>query len=435
MGFLRRVLGPRTQLADADEWVVVDLETTGLSPRLDRVVEIGLVRVTADGRELDAWTTMLDPERDTGPVRIHGISARDIVGAPRFRDIAGELLGRLGGARLAAHNARFELGFIGAEFTRVGLDWGPPEMFCTMSVPSRLGVVHSRALVDCCSELGIPLEQHHAALSDARAAASILLATLARARPAPPLPPRTPDWPTPESPAGLRPRGSPRPPPDSRLPDLAARVGVPAGIDASHEVAASYLGLLDRVLEDRRVSGEEVAALAAFAAGWGIGSAAAAQLHGLYVDEVARLAWDDGVITPAEQFDLESVAELLGVTLGSRTAIPSPAIDAPPVSMAWLDRVTLSPEGAPRSELAGKTGCFTGESVCTVEGQPLSREQQEFLATWAGLVVKSSVSAKLDILVLADPESQSGKSRKAAELRVRRIAEPVFWRLTGVPVD
>ena len=53
MGFLQRVLGPRNQLADADEWVVVDLETTGLSPRLDRVVEIGLVRVTADGRELN----------------------------------------------------------------------------------------------------------------------------------------------------------------------------------------------------------------------------------------------------------------------------------------------------------------------------------------------------------------------------------------------
>ncbi len=70
-----------------------------------------------------------------------------------------------------------------------------------------------------------------------------------------------------------------------------------------------------------------------------------------------------------------------------------------------------------------------------MEGQPLSREQQEFLATSAGLIVKSSVSAKLDILVLADPESQSGKSRKAAELGVRRIAEPVFWRLAGVPVD
>jgi len=54
---------------------------------------------------------------------------------------------------------------------------------------------------------------------------------------------------------------------------------------------------------------------------------------------------------------------------------------------------------------------------------------------WAGLTVKSGVSRKLNLLVLADPDSQSGKARKAAELSVRRIAEPVFWRLAGVPVD
>jgi hypothetical protein len=48
---------------------------------------------------------------------------------------------------------------------------------------------------------------------------------------------------------------------------------------------------------------------------------------------------------------------------------------------------------------------------------------------------KDRVSGRLDILVLADVESQSGKARKAAVLGVRRIAEPVFWRLIGVPVD
>lgn len=86
-------------------------------------------------------------------------------------------------------------------------------------------------------------------------------------------------------------------------------------------------------------------------------------------------------------------------------------------------------------ELAGQTVCFTGESVCTLLGVPLSRETQESLAAWAGLTVKAGVSRKLDLLVLADPDSQSGKARKAAELGVRRIAEPVFWRLAGVPVD
>ena len=76
MSFLRRVSGSRGETATKpDEWVVVDLETTGLYPRKDRIVEIGLVRVAPDGRELDAWTTVVDPERNTGPVRIHGLSA------------------------------------------------------------------------------------------------------------------------------------------------------------------------------------------------------------------------------------------------------------------------------------------------------------------------------------------------------------------------
>jgi DNA polymerase-3 subunit epsilon len=65
----------------------------------------------------------------------------------------------------------------------------------------------------------------------------------------------------------------------------------------------------------------------------------------------------------------------------------------------------------------------------------LSRDDQEALAAWAGLVVKAGVSHLLDILVLADPETQSGKARKAAELGVRRIAEPAFWRQVGVPID
>ena len=57
------------------------------------------------------------------------------------------------------------------------------------------------------------------------------------------------------------------------------------------------------------------------------------------------------------------------------------------------------------------------------------------LAEEAGLSVKSAVSSKLDILVLADPDSKSGKSRKADELGVRKMAEPVFWRTLRVRID
>ena len=65
----------------------------------------------------------------------------------------------------------------------------------------------------------------------------------------------------------------------------------------------------------------------------------------------------------------------------------------------------------------------------------MSRAQREQLAINAGMVVKSGVSAKFDLLVLGDPDSASGKARKADELGIRKMAEPVFWRAIGVTVD
>lgn len=155
--YLRAAFGRRTTRPDRDEWVVFDVETTGLRPNTDRIVEIGLVRITGDGTELDSWTTVINPGRDMGPVHIHGLTTRDVQNAPRFRDIAPDLLAHLAGARLAAHNSRFDIGFVGAELARLGIDWGPPEALCTMSLPYRLGVVRSRSLHDCCLELGIPM--------------------------------------------------------------------------------------------------------------------------------------------------------------------------------------------------------------------------------------------------------------------------------------
>lgn len=209
---------------------------------------------------------------------------------------------------------------------------------------------------------------------------------------------------------------------------------MPSGVAIGHEVAVAYLGLLDLVLEDRRVTGEEVVALAHHASEWGIDTATAGQLHAAYLAELVKMARADGIVTSAEQADLETVAELLGVTLDSHVGPVAPMASTAP-RPAWLGPLGASSSGAPRSALSGKSVCFTGESVCSVQGRPLSRDDQEALAAWAGLVVKSGVSHLLDILVLADPETQSGKARKAAELGVRRIAEPAFWRQIGVPID
>ena len=78
---------------DAVEFSVVDVETTGLFPGgHDRVIEIAVVRVRGDGAFVDEYCTLVNPERDVGPTHVHGIRTRDILEAPRFAEIAGDVL-------------------------------------------------------------------------------------------------------------------------------------------------------------------------------------------------------------------------------------------------------------------------------------------------------------------------------------------------------
>ena len=70
-----------------------------------------------------------------------------------------------------------------------------------------------------------------------------------------------------------------------------------------------------------------------------------------------------------------------------------------------------------------------------IGGDTISREQAEALAANAGLVVAKSVTKKLDLLVVADPQTLSGKAKKAREYGTRIMAEMAFWKAIGVPVE
>lgn len=436
MNILSRLRGPKDELpARSAGWVVVDIETTGLYPRTDRIVEIAVVRLDSVGHEIEAWTTLVDPERDIGASQIHGLRSRDLIGAPTFSSIAPRILSSLSGDVFVAHNVRFDAGFLREESLRAGLDWGPIDGLDTMTVPYSLGLVFSRSLVDCCDELGIVLAHHHTALDDARAAAAIMLRLL------PPngylVPLAAPPWPVPASACAIRLRTDPpMPRRTSTLAGLCGRIRIPDGVDVSPDVGLAYLALLDRVLEDRRITPDEVDALQRQAGDWGISESAIGQLHSGYMGAVWDLALADGVVTAAERDDLEIVADLLGVPVGTGTH-PSP--DA--VLAERVMRPARGPGGRSLSiatapaEFAGKSVCFTGDSACTVLGVPLGRADQERFASAAGMIVKSGVSRRLDILVLGDPDSQSGKAHKAADLGVRCMVEAVFWRALGVAID
>ena len=65
----------------------------------------------------------------------------------------------------------------------------------------------------------------------------------------------------------------------------------------------------------------------------------------------------------------------------------------------------------------------------------ITREMAEHIVTEKGLRVMPSVTKKLDLLVVADPNTQSGKAKKAQKYGIRIIHEPVFWRTLGITVD
>lgn len=103
--------------------IILDTETTGLNPRGgDRVIEVGCVELlnrTLTGNNLHFY---INPERDSDPeaLRVHGLTTEFLSDKPKFAQIADELCEFLRGAELIIHNAPFDVGFLDAEFARVG---------------------------------------------------------------------------------------------------------------------------------------------------------------------------------------------------------------------------------------------------------------------------------------------------------------------------
>ncbi|MDE8345177.1 MAG: DNA polymerase III subunit epsilon [Acidocella sp.] len=108
--------------------VLFDTETTGFDPLTgDRVIEIAALELINDLPTGETFHVLLDPERDIpgASTKVHGITNADVEGKPKFAAVADAMLAFFGDAKLIAHNAPFDFGFIDAELARikrVGLD-------------------------------------------------------------------------------------------------------------------------------------------------------------------------------------------------------------------------------------------------------------------------------------------------------------------------
>lgn len=155
---------------------VIDVETTGLSSGSgDRIVEIGVARLSDDGSIIDTFDSLVNPEGPVKATRIHGITDAMVTDAPRFPDIIERLCTILDGTVPAAHNASFDMGFLKEEFRRAGIPFPNVKPVCTLILARRhLSHLPSKSLESCRRFLGIDDSGAHNALADAHAAAGVL---------------------------------------------------------------------------------------------------------------------------------------------------------------------------------------------------------------------------------------------------------------------
>ena len=125
------------QIAEAPV-AIIDFETTGLTPGADRIVEVAVARVDAQGEVRLVLDTLVNPMRRVSATEIHGLTDADVADAPRFADIAGELVGALSDCVVAAYNVYFDINFLNAELFSVGVNHEPPH-FCLMYLRRMLG--------------------------------------------------------------------------------------------------------------------------------------------------------------------------------------------------------------------------------------------------------------------------------------------------------
>lgn len=161
--------------------IVFDTETTGLDSRLDRIIEIGgieLVNRFPTGRVFHHYIEPQGREIHPDAAAVHGITRAALAGKPTFHEIADEFAAFIDGARLVAHNANFDIGFINAEFARIGLaPIGAERVLDTLTLARRKHPMGPNSLDALCRRYGIDNSHRskHGALLDSELLAEVYI--------------------------------------------------------------------------------------------------------------------------------------------------------------------------------------------------------------------------------------------------------------------
>jgi DNA polymerase-3 subunit epsilon len=152
---------------------VIDFETTGLTPGLDRVVEVSVYRLEPGKDPYLAFDTLVNPQRPMSATEIHGITDEDVLNAPTFSEITGDFVDSLSGCVVAAYNVYFDIKFLDFELQQAGILHSPPH-FCLMYMRPMLELGKRCNLETACQCHNIDYEAAHIAAVDAEASSKLM---------------------------------------------------------------------------------------------------------------------------------------------------------------------------------------------------------------------------------------------------------------------
>ncbi len=150
-------------------FVAFDVETTGLDPRTEDIIEVGAVKFDRDG-VVDEYQRLVNPGRPIHPdaVAVHGITDEMVASSPPISEILPDVVELFGASALIAHNAPFDIGFFDSAFARAGVEPPGNSIVCTLRLARAVFPGKRKyGLEALVRNLGIAPGAHHRALADA----------------------------------------------------------------------------------------------------------------------------------------------------------------------------------------------------------------------------------------------------------------------------
>ena len=171
------ITNPKDKKIDEEEFVVFDIETTGLNSHTNKIIEIGAVKIKA-GRIIDRYSQLINPGISIPYyiTEITSITNEQVANQPKIDEVIGKFVEFIGDAVLVAHNAPFDMGFIKRdikEYLNIDLE---NSVIDTLQMARDLFPDFKKyGLGDLNKSLGLALEKHHRAVDDSQATANMFI--------------------------------------------------------------------------------------------------------------------------------------------------------------------------------------------------------------------------------------------------------------------